>query len=72
MNVMARFGRRIDWSALISHRYKLTEVGQALADVEAQRVVKAVIIPDYSLIAVPRWPQTDRVENGETRVRTVE
>src|SRR5579871_5819118 len=46
MEVMARFGRRIDWSAMISHRYKLTEVGQALSDVEAQKVVKAVILPN--------------------------
>jgi len=45
MEILARFGRRIDWSALISRRYGLEEVGQALADVEAQRVVKAVIVP---------------------------
>lgn len=45
MEVMDRFGGRIDWSALISRRYSLDEVGQALADVEAQRVVKAVIVP---------------------------
>ena len=46
MEILARFGRRIDWSSLISRRYRLDEVGQALADVEAQRVVKAVIVPN--------------------------
>jgi threonine dehydrogenase-like Zn-dependent dehydrogenase len=45
MEIQARFGRRIDWSSLITRRYRLEEVGQALADVEAQRVVKAVISP---------------------------
>ena len=45
MEILARFGRRMDWSSLISRRYSLEEVGQALADVEAQRVVKAVIVP---------------------------
>lgn len=45
MEVMARFGRRMDWSSLISRRYALEDVGGALADVEAQRVVKAVITP---------------------------
>jgi threonine dehydrogenase-like Zn-dependent dehydrogenase len=46
MGILARFGSRIDWSALISRRYKLSEVAQALSDVEAQRVVKAVILPE--------------------------
>jgi L-iditol 2-dehydrogenase len=45
MDVMARFNGRFDWSRLISRRYGLDEVGQALADVEARRVVKAVILP---------------------------
>ncbi len=45
MEIMARFGSRMDWGALISARYGLDEVGQALADVEARRVVKAVIAP---------------------------
>ena len=45
MEILARFGQRIDWSSLISRRYSLDEVGEALADVEAHRVVKAVIVP---------------------------
>jgi threonine dehydrogenase-like Zn-dependent dehydrogenase len=45
MEILARFGGRIDWASLITKRYTLNEVGQALADVEAQRVVKAVIAP---------------------------
>ena len=47
MEVMSRFGgERFDWSSLISRRYRLDEAGQALADVEALRVVKAVIVPN--------------------------
>ena len=45
MQVAARFGDRAPWSSLISRRYGLDEVGQALADVEAGRVVKAVVVP---------------------------
>ena len=45
MEILSRFGRRMDWSSLITRRYSLEEVGQALEDVEAQRVVKAVIVP---------------------------
>lgn len=46
MEVMSRFGNRMDWSTLVSRRYRLDEAGQALADVEALRVVKAVIEPN--------------------------
>jgi L-iditol 2-dehydrogenase len=46
MEIMARFGARVDWSSLISQRYTLEEAGQALADVEALRIVKAVILPN--------------------------
>ena len=46
MEVLARFGGRIDWASLISHRYRLEDAGQALKDVEAGRVVKAVILPN--------------------------
>jgi L-iditol 2-dehydrogenase len=45
MQVMSRFGNRIDWSTLVSRRYRLDEAGQALDDVENLRVVKAVIEP---------------------------
>ncbi len=45
MQVAARFGNRVHWSSLISRRYGLDEVEQALADVEAGRVVKAVVVP---------------------------
>ena len=36
---------RFPWTSMISRRYGLDEVNQALADVEARRVVKAVIVP---------------------------
>ena len=45
MQIAARFSSRVPWSSLISRRYGLDEVGQALADVEAGRVVKAVVTP---------------------------
>jgi L-iditol 2-dehydrogenase len=45
MEILARFGARIKWESLISKRYGLEEVGQALADVEAGCVVKAVVVP---------------------------
>ena len=45
MDVLARFGGRYDWTGLISRRYTLEQAGQALADVEARRVVKALIVP---------------------------
>jgi L-iditol 2-dehydrogenase len=45
VQVLARFGQRMDWSSLISRRYTLEEVGSALSDVEARQVVKAVIVP---------------------------
>ncbi|MBM4187296.1 MAG: zinc-binding dehydrogenase [Gemmatimonadetes bacterium] len=41
----ARFGDRIPWRELVSARYDLSRAGQALADVEAQRVLKALITP---------------------------
>jgi L-iditol 2-dehydrogenase len=46
MEVLRRFGGWVDWSSLITRRYRLDEAGQALADVEALRVVKAVIEPN--------------------------
>jgi len=45
MQVLSRFESRIHWSALISRRYSLHQVAEALTDVEAHRVVKAVIVP---------------------------
>ena len=46
MQTAARFEHRIQWAALISRRYGLDQVGEALADVEAGRVVKAVVVPN--------------------------
>jgi L-iditol 2-dehydrogenase len=45
MEIAARFSGRIPWERLVTRRYTLDEAGQALADVEARRVVKAVIAP---------------------------
>ncbi len=46
IEIQSRFGSRIDWSQLITRRYGLDQVEAALRDVEAGRVVKAVVIPD--------------------------
>ena len=45
MTVAARFRKQIPWSSLITHRYNLAQVGDALSDVESGRAVKAVILP---------------------------
>ena len=52
METLRRFGGsgpgKMDWASLITHRYGLEEAEQALRDVEAGRVVKAVIDPAFS------------------------
>jgi L-iditol 2-dehydrogenase len=45
MQVLSRFGDRVDWSHLITRRYSLEDAGAALEDVENLRVVKALIDP---------------------------
>jgi L-iditol 2-dehydrogenase len=45
MEVLARTRDRFPWHSLISRRYGLDEANEALSDVEARRVVKAVIAP---------------------------
>lgn len=45
VQVMAKYGGRFAWEKLISKRYGLPEVNQALKDVEEQKVIKAVIQP---------------------------
>jgi threonine dehydrogenase-like Zn-dependent dehydrogenase len=45
LELQARFGSRTDWASLITRRYTLEQVGDALRDVEAGRVVKAVVAP---------------------------
>ena len=44
--VMQRFGGRFPWAEMVSRTYTLEQVAKALADVEARRVVKAVILPN--------------------------
>jgi len=46
LRVLAKHGERFRWEELISGRFSLGEAGQALADVEAQRTVKAIITPN--------------------------
>ncbi len=46
MSVLSRFDTRIQWAQIITQRYGLDSVQQALEDVEQRRVVKAVIIPN--------------------------
>lgn len=43
--LMARHRARFDWASLVSAEYDLTRAGEALGDMEALRVVKAVIRP---------------------------
>jgi L-iditol 2-dehydrogenase len=45
LRVLAKHGDRYQWERFITGRYGLDEAGQALADVEAYRAVKAVIDP---------------------------
>ena len=45
MEILSRLADRFPWTQMISRRYSLDEAGQALEDVEARRVVKAVIAP---------------------------
>lgn len=45
VEVLARHGGRIGWELLIGREYGLEELDEALADVEAGRVVKAVVAP---------------------------
>ncbi len=47
MEILARFGSRVDWTQIISRRYGLHETQTALEDVAARRVVKAVILPNH-------------------------
>ena len=46
MELLARFRDRFPWTSLISGRYALHEAQHALEDVEARRLVKAVIEPN--------------------------
>ncbi|MGH7543565.1 MAG: zinc-binding dehydrogenase [Gemmatimonadota bacterium] len=46
VDVLARHGDRIGWERTIGREYGLNEMNEALADVEAGRVVKAVVAPN--------------------------
>lgn len=46
VEVLARHGRRIGWERMIGRAYGLDEMNEALADVEAGRVVKAIVSPN--------------------------
>lgn len=43
MDVLSRLAERFDWMGLVSRTYAMEEAEQALRDVEARRVVKALI-----------------------------
>lgn len=45
VRLAARFGDRIPWSAMVTQRFALDQSGAALAAIEAQTAVKAVITP---------------------------
>jgi L-iditol 2-dehydrogenase len=44
-HALARLARRYAWDTMVSRRYPLEATNEALDDVEARRVVKAVIVP---------------------------
>jgi D-arabinose 1-dehydrogenase-like Zn-dependent alcohol dehydrogenase len=46
VGLAARHGGRIPWSGMVSARYRLTQAGDALAAVAAQREIKAIIEPN--------------------------
>ena len=46
VDVLGRHGDRIGWERTIGRQYGLDEMNEALADVEAGRVVKAVVAPN--------------------------
>jgi threonine dehydrogenase-like Zn-dependent dehydrogenase len=46
LQVLARFREAVPWTEVISRYYRLDEANEALADVEAGRVVKAVLCPN--------------------------
>ena len=45
VHVMAKYAKQFRWTDLISGEYDLLHAQDALDDVEAQRVVKALIVP---------------------------
>jgi threonine dehydrogenase-like Zn-dependent dehydrogenase len=45
LRLAARFGDRVPWSAMMTGRYSLEQCGEALAAVESQSAIKAVIAP---------------------------
>jgi threonine dehydrogenase-like Zn-dependent dehydrogenase len=45
LRLAARFGDRVPWSEMVTTRYSLAQCGDALAAVEAQSSIKAVIQP---------------------------
>ena len=46
VDLLARTGDRFPWERAIGGRYPLDRAGDALRDVEARRVVKALIVPE--------------------------
>ena len=45
VQVMAKYAKRFPWTELISAEYDLAHTQDALDDVAAQRVVKALVVP---------------------------
>ncbi|MBL8989842.1 MAG: alcohol dehydrogenase, partial [Gemmatimonadetes bacterium] len=45
VEIAARWQHRVPWRDLVSARYELTRAGEALAAVERQSVLKALITP---------------------------
>ena len=45
VQLAAHFGERVPWREMVSGRYELGRAGEALAAVESQRAIKALIVP---------------------------
>ena len=45
VQLAARFGERFPWREMVTARYDLARAGDALADIEAQRSLKALVVP---------------------------
>ena len=51
VELAARFGDVKPWREMVSGRYELDKAGDALAAVEARTAIKAIIIPNPTLVS---------------------
>jgi len=60
IRVMAKHNDRFRWRRLVSKTYGLAEAGAALDDVEAHRIMKAVIAPNGEFAMSPKQTEQSR------------